>query len=92
MSLQKKQLASNPRKFLSSDLLYKNILIFYRLEQVVLQCLQAQLLLIDSIEFRCDNITLQWFNVPQMIRDKETGSVLSTQKHFQGKSIADMLC
>ena len=88
VSPEKQQLANNPRKILSSDLLDKNILILYRNEQVALQCLQAQLLLIDQIEFRCDNITLQWFGVPEMIRDKESGTILSTQTHFRNELLS----
>ena len=88
VSPEKQQLANSPRKFLPSDLIDKNILILYRNEQVALQCLQAQLILIDQIEFRCDNITLKWFTAPQMVRDKESGKILSTQTHFRNKLLS----
>ena len=55
---------------------------------IALQCLIPQLLLIDAVEFSCNNITLQWFAVPEMIRDAKTQNVLSNQNHFKGKLIS----
>ena len=55
---------------------------------MALQCLQAQLILIDQIEFRCDNVTLKWFPTPGMIRDKESGNILSSQTHIRNKRLS----
>ena len=70
---------------LASDLLAKHILILYRKDQIALQCLIPQLLLIDAVEFSCNNVTLEWFAVPELIMDAKTQDVLSNQNHFKGK-------
>ena len=69
------------------DLIAKNVLVLYNGEMMAFQCLQAQLLSIDDIDFRCDNITLKWYHNPRVIKDKQSGKILSSHTQIRNKRL-----
>ena len=85
ISPEKQHLAHNPRKFLPDDLIAKNVLVLYNGEMMAFQCLQAQLLSIDDMDYRCDNITLKWYHNPRVIKDKQSGKILSSHTQIRNK-------
>jgi len=87
ISPEKQHLAHNPRKFLPDDLIAKNVLVLYNGEMMAFQCLQAQLLSIDDMDYRCDNITLKWYHNPRVIKDNQSGKILSSHTQIRNKRL-----
>ena len=87
ISPEKQHLAHNPRKFLQDDLIAKNVLVLYHKEMIAFQCLQAQLLSIDESDYRCNNITLKWYHNPKVIKDKQSGQILSSHTQIRNKRL-----
>ena len=71
------------RQTTDRDFLGENILLLYKANKLAIQCINLQELLIDQTPYVCTNNTLEWFPIPQEIRDKTTGKILSGHNMFR---------
>lgn len=83
--------SSIPRKATDRDFLAENILLLYKSNNLAIQCLNHQELLIDNTPYTCNNKTLEWFSIPEVIRDQKTNKILSGHNMFRATMLTHSL-
>ena len=64
-----------------------NIIILYTESKIAAQCFTPQHLLLDDTPYLCMNNTLQWFDPPQMIQDKNSMEIIYGHTNFKSQML-----
>ena len=74
-----------PRKPSLNELLSENILILYKDTKIAAQCIKPQHLIFDGTPYLCMNNTLEWFDPPRTIQDKESMETIYGHTNFKSQ-------